>query len=182
MFRDKRIALTSDEKEKLNAGILQQFKKVSFPSLQFVHSFISSEKLGEPDTSQLIKFLKLQFQGLAIVAPKVDWNSMKMENILLQDENLLEQNRYGIDEPPLGVVVKPEEIDMVIVPLLAFDKSGFRVGYGKGFYDRFLKECRKDTLRIGISFFNPIKSIEDKDEFDISLTHCCTSDQLYFWQ
>jgi 5-formyltetrahydrofolate cyclo-ligase len=63
---------------------------------------------------------------------------------------------------------------MVLVPLLALDKSGHRVGYGKGFYDKFLAECRIRCQRIGISLFQPIDMIEDVGEDDITLTHCLT--------
>jgi 5-formyltetrahydrofolate cyclo-ligase len=63
---------------------------------------------------------------------------------------------------------------MVLVPLLALDKSGHRVGYGKGFYDKFLAECRIRCHRVGISLFQPIDMIEDVGEDDITLTHCLT--------
>lgn len=72
-----------------------------------------------------------------------------------------------------------EKIDMVLVPLLAFDKMGNRVGYGKGFYDRFLAECKISCKRIGISFFDPIEKIEEVDGNDISLTDCLTPSQLF---
>jgi 5-formyltetrahydrofolate cyclo-ligase len=65
------------------------------------------------------------------------------------------------------------------VPLLAFDEKGFRVGYGKGFYDRFLKQCKDGGIKIGLSYFNPIDTIEDAGEFDVPLNFCITPQKVY---
>ena len=73
----------------------------------------------------------------------------------------------------------PAEIDLVIVPLLCFDKKGNRVGYGKGYYDRFLKQCRKDCIKIGFSYFDPIDQVEDINKFDVKLDYGITPDAIY---
>ena len=75
----------------------------------------------------------------------------------------------------MGVeLIDEKEIDLVLVPLLCFDKKGFRVGYGKGFYDRFLSKCRSDVLKIGLSYFKPVEKIEDVRDFDVALDYCIT--------
>ena len=84
------------------------------------------------------------------------------------------QNDYGIDEPKEGTEVSEEEIDVILVPLLAFDKRGYRVGFGKGYYDRFLPRCRSNVIKIGLSFFEPIDEINDISGFDIPLNFCIT--------
>ena len=68
---------------------------------------------------------------------------------------------------------------MVLVPLLCFDESGHRVGYGKGFYDRFLTKCRPDTQKVGLSYFPPVKEITDADSFDIRLDLCLTPEKVW---
>jgi 5-formyltetrahydrofolate cyclo-ligase len=67
----------------------------------------------------------------------------------------------------------------VFIPLLAFDKSGHRVGYGAGYYDRFLSKCKPDCLKVGLSFFEPVDEISDADEFDVKLNHCVTPSKIW---
>lgn len=71
------------------------------------------------------------------------------------------------------------KIDVVFVPLLAYDNKGNRVGYGKGFYDHFLSECREDVVKIGLSFFEPEEAIEDVSATDIRLDYCVTPMTVY---
>ncbi|RYZ27704.1 MAG: 5-formyltetrahydrofolate cyclo-ligase, partial [Chitinophagaceae bacterium] len=75
--------------------------------------------------------------------------------------------------------IDPKEIDLVVVPLLTFDKKGYRVGYGKGFYDRFLHQCKKDCIKIGLSYFDPIEAVDDANEFDVTLDFCITPQKAY---
>jgi len=72
-------------------------------------------------------------------------------------------------------------IDAVLIPLLAFDNQGFRVGYGGGFYDRFLPACRPEALKVGLSFFDPVDVIEDKDQYDIPMDYCVTPTEIIRW-
>jgi 5-formyltetrahydrofolate cyclo-ligase len=75
--------------------------------------------------------------------------------------------------------VPATKIDVVFVPLLAFDKKGHRVGYGKGFYDKFLSECKPETIKIGLSFFEPEELISDVFEDDVTLNYCVTPNGVY---
>jgi 5-formyltetrahydrofolate cyclo-ligase len=88
-------------------------------------------------------------------------------------------SHWGIPEPVGGVVLNPSDFDIVLIPLLAFDLAGNRVGYGKGFYDRFLVNCRPDCLKIGISLFDPVTLIQDVEGHDIRLDIAISPAQLY---
>lgn len=88
-------------------------------------------------------------------------------------------NAWGIPEPTQGILTDPSIIDFILVPLLAFDTQGYRVGYGKGYYDRFLKDCRNDSKKIGLSFFPPEKTISDLFEEDFRIDAVVTPDKLY---
>ena len=91
----------------------------------------------------------------------------------------MRENRWGIPEPAAGREIAPETIDLVLIPLLAFDRKGHRVGYGKGYYDRFLKRCRGDCMKLGLSFFEPVDSIYDAGEHDVPLDLCVTPHRTY---
>ena len=70
-------------------------------------------------------------------------------------------------------------IEVVFVPLLSFDIEGNRVGYGSGFYDKFLKECDDNILKIGLSFFEPETRVEDTNASDIKLDYCITPQKVF---
>jgi 5-formyltetrahydrofolate cyclo-ligase len=93
----------------------------------------------------------------------------ELEHYYYEEPGQLENNIWGIPEPVKGVPTPAEKIDAVLVPLLAFDRQGHRIGYGRGFYDRFLVECRPDCQKIGLSFFEMEDQIDGINEKDIPL-------------
>jgi 5-formyltetrahydrofolate cyclo-ligase len=104
-----------------------------------------------------------------------------MTHYLLTDNTKIKKNEYNIPEPVYGLEVPVTKIDVVFVPLLAFDLKGNRVGYGKGFYDKFLSECKPETIKIGLSFFEAEELIDDISENDIQLDSCVTPNKIYFF-
>ncbi len=76
----------------------------------------------------------------------------EVEILIYHPETLLKKSGYGILEPVGGIPINPERLDIIIVPALAFDTNGFRLGYGGGFYDKLLSSSREDCLKIGIGF------------------------------
>lgn len=86
---------------------------------------------------------------------------------------------WGIPEPVGGTVVKPTDLDIILLPLLAFDLKGNRVGYGKGFYDRYLLHCRPNCIKIGISLFDPVDLIEEVESHDIPLDIAICPAKMY---
>jgi 5-formyltetrahydrofolate cyclo-ligase len=105
-----------------------------------------------------------------------------MQHFLWEPQTTLIKNKYGIPEPENGMLISPADIDLVFVPLLAFDKTGQRVGYGKGMYDRFLSECRPETITIGLSMFEPVEKITDTDSLDVPLHKVITPATVYHFQ
>jgi 5-formyltetrahydrofolate cyclo-ligase len=102
-----------------------------------------------------------------------------MDALICKADTIFETNAFNIPEPVETATAEPQEIDLVIVPLLAFDEKGIRVGYGKGYYDRYLKDCREDCLKVGFSYFEAVERIEDADEFDVPLDFCITPNRIY---
>jgi 5-formyltetrahydrofolate cyclo-ligase len=179
IFKESRKALSIDEIEKFNDLILINFQKLELPFLNCVHSFIPSLKLAEPDTTNIIRFLKFKNPHIKIAIPKVDIHSGNMVHYHFEDDMEMITNEFGIEEPLAGEMITEKEIEMVLVPLLAFDKRGFRVGYGKGYYDKFLARCNPYVIKIGLNFYDPVDEISDINAFDIPLDFCVTHHEIY---
>ncbi len=179
VYKEKRLQLSHQQIEKFTDLLLINFQRMQLPFLSGIHTYIASEKLAEVDTSAITTFLLFKNPGLKILVPKIDITSDTMQHFLFNDEMELADNLFGIAEPVAGEITQPDEIDLVLVPLLAYDVNGYRVGYGKGYYDRFLSQCRENVIKIGLSFFEPVDEIEDINQFDISLNYCVTPQQVY---
>ena len=143
---------------------------------QYFHIFLPIEKNIEIDTEGIISIL-LGFDKNVIV-PKVISNT-ELEHYLLTDNTKFKTNSLNIPEPVDGITVPPNKIDVVFIPLLAFDKLGNRIGYGKGYYDRFLSQCKTNVIKIGLSLFEPEDLIEDIVPTDIPLDYCVTPKKTY---
>lgn len=179
IYKDKRRDLSLPDIEKANDLILINFQKITLPFINCVHTYLASSTLGEADTGNILRYLEFQNPDLKIVAPSIDLTTNTMKHFCIDDETHFVINSYGIEEPVSGKIVDVEEIDLVLLPLLAFDKAGFRVGYGKGFYDRFLKECKPETIKIGLSFFKAVDEISDIDSFDVPMNYCVTPSRIF---
>ena len=175
-YRDLREKLSKEEVLENSIAIANHCLAVDLWTKTLYHLFLSSEKKNEVNTSFLL--FVLQGKDKQIVVSKI-LNELKLEHYLLSDQTLLKENDYGIPEPVSGIKINPLEIDVVFIPLLVFDKQGHRVGYGKGYYDRFLADCQKETIKVGISFFEPIDKIEDIDENDIAMDFVVTPNQVF---
>jgi 5-formyltetrahydrofolate cyclo-ligase len=111
--------------------------------------------------------------------PKMDTKEPNMDAVACHADTIFEANAINILEPLETRIVDPQEIDLVLVPVLACDTNGNRVGYGKGYYDRYLSRCREDCIKVGISYFEPVDTIDDADGYDVPLNFCITPQQAY---
>lgn len=176
-YKALRNKLSSDEIEDLSLEIANQLLNLDIWNFSLYHLFLTIEKHKEINTEYILNILAGKDKN--IVISKSNFDDFSMTNYLLTDSTKIKKNNYGIPEPLDGIEIQPSQIEVVFVPLLAFDRDGNRVGYGKGFYDRFLKDCKPETIKIGLSFFEPDSSwIESSDE-DIKLDFCVTSNRIY---
>jgi len=150
-------------------------------AFQALHTFLPQLNAREVDTFGIIDMLRKSFPAMRIAVPCIIPGTREMEHFLLTPHTHLVTNQWRIPEPdPLtSAKISPEEIDIVLVPLLAFDRQGYRVGYGGGYYDRFLPQTRLKCIKIGLSLFEEVDHIEDIDAFDIPLDACITPEKLY---
>ncbi len=179
IFRQKRDALEANEKMKMDDLLLIEFQKISLPFISVVLNFYPIWENKEPDTFIITDFLAFKNPGLQVAYPKINLADHSMQAIVCNDEDKFIKNSFSVPEPLKGQQIDSKEIDLIIVPLLSFDKKGYRVGYGKGFYDRFLHQCKKDCIKIGLSYFDPIEAVDDANEFDVTLDFCITPQRTY---
>lgn len=172
-----RTALTSEAIEERSLEIANQLLKLPVWDYSYYHLFLTITEKKEVDTEPVLHIL--QGKDKNVVLSRTDFKTNELINYLLTDTTVIQKNRWGIPEPTEGLEVPSKKIDVVFVPLLAFDLSGHRVGYGKGFYDKFLAGCRNDVLKIGLSLFEAEDAIPDVFESDVPLDFCVTPHKIY---
>ena len=180
MFKDearksllqKRQNLSQTECIKWDDLLLIQFQKLDFSNINTLGSFYPMEKHNEPNTILLTSYLQQFIPNLIIAYPVIDKTSGTMQFHEATPE--LHLNSMGIYEPHQINLIPSNDIDCFLVPLLGFDLLGHRLGFGKGYYDKYFSTCHHPHHRIGISYFDPIPNIQDTHEFDVPLTHCIT--------
>jgi 5-formyltetrahydrofolate cyclo-ligase len=175
-LRAEREAIDPVQREKYQDMILIQFNRLHFPFIQYLHTYLPMEGRNEPDPDTLVRVLEFRNPGLQVAVPKIAGEEML--HIIVGDSTTWVTNQMGIAEPMEGEAMPPEAFDLVFVPLLGFDRSGNRIGYGKGYYDRFLAQCHSDVIKVGLSFLEPVGDIEP-DPWDIPLDYCITPQQVY---
>ena len=176
-YKTLRNTLSSKEIDDLSMAIANRLLKLPIWDASFYHVFLTIEEQKEVNTDYLLNILSGKDKH--IVLSKSDFETKIMTNYLLTDNTVIKKNDYNIPEPIGGIEITNNKIEVVFIPLLAFDTRGHRVGYGKGFYDKFLKECKPGTVKIGLSFYEPEDHIDDVFKGDMKLDYCITPKKVY---
>lgn len=179
LYLNKRKQIPEQQVRDFNNAIINQLKNLNWSAIKCISLFLPIETLNEVNTYEVLSFFKSYFPQVIIAIPKTNFIDLTVQHLQYSQQTVLEKNKYHIPEPVCGNVVLPSVIDAVFVPLLAFDILGYRVGYGKGVYDRFLASCRSDVVKIGLSFFAPVNSIDNVDAFDVPLSYCITPNKVF---
>lgn len=135
--------------------------------------------INEPNTHLFSSYLKHMFPDIQIAYPVGDMATAEMKAIATHEDTVFHTSSIGILEPKEGDELLPAGIDLIFVPLLICDENGYRVGFGKGFYDRYLQKCKKDVIKMGFSYFAPVNKIDDTNQFDVPLNYCITPESIY---
>lgn len=179
VFLNKRLLLSKEEiklnSHKIFDNLIKNFELRS----ENICTFLPIDSKKEVDTFQLFNLKKSTFFNLY----STKWNTITNELTIysIKSKRDLVINEFQIPEPKeTNVKNEIDDLSIVLIPLLCFDKQGNRVGYGKGVYDKFLVRFnQKKTLFVGLSFFEPIDQIIDINEFDIKLHYCITPKTVY---
>ena len=176
-YKSLRASLSDNEIEEKSLAIANKLLALPIWEKTYFHIFLPIIEQKEVDTEVVLHLLA--GKDKEIIVSKSDFENRKMTHFLLTDATKIKINDYNIPEPIDGIEIPTSKIEVVFVPLLAFDKKGNRVGYGKGFYDRFLSECNPETIKIGLSFFDAEELIEDVFENDVKLDYCVTPNTVF---
>lgn len=179
IYLEKRQSLSEAEYGQLNFQLYQNFfSAIDLSFIKVLHIFLPIISKHEPDTWLIIDRIRREFPHIRISIPKVNNQKGELENFYFEGLHQLTTNEWGIQEPKQGIPAEPEKIDFVVVPLLAFDTRGYRVGYGKGYYDKFLSQCKPETRKVGISLFPPVEVLPI-DDWDVPLHSCVTAAEVF---
>lgn len=179
-FLTRRDSLSRSEIAENSRRIAAEFfSSFDLSDIRCAHLFLSIKDRHEVDTSLIIDRIWRSYPHITVVVPRINRKEKKMECAVYDPMSRLIPNFWGIFEPLNTRVVSEQAVDLVIVPLICFDTSGHRVGYGGGYYDKFLSICRPDCLKVGVSFFEPVEKIEDVAEHDIRLDRCITPERVW---
>lgn len=166
LYKERRNSLSDKQREEMNNSILMQILPV-LEHKKHVGIFLPIEKFKEIDLQPLI--LNKTYHWYA---PRSNFENGQMDFVELKMDSKILINAAGIPEPDSELFIEPMLLDVIIVPMLISDIYGFRVGYGKGFYDNYLPRCRPDCLTIGVNYFPPIDKISDIEAHDQRLSLC----------
>ena len=183
LFKNKRSALDASNIMKFEDLILINFQQLEIDIPDRIMSYAVFEKMNEFDPLLITDYCYFKNPAQQLFYPLViDVEAVStMIPVLVNDTTTFELSTLGFSQPVDGIEVSPEDIDLVIVPLLAFNEKGYRVGYGKGYYDKFLKECRNDVIKVGFSYFEPVDTIGDINVNDVPLDYCITHEKIYIF-
>lgn len=179
IFAEKRLGLSEKDQQVGEDLLLIQFQKLDLPPLNTVMGYAAMASRNEISTDAILDFLLFRNPGMMLCFPVWNPKNSTLKAVLIEPETRFVINKQGIPEPNSAVTVDPIDLDLILVPLLCFDEKGYRVGYGKGVYDRFLANLRPDTITVGLSFFDPLPLIADTNNFDVPLDYCITPHKIY---
>jgi 5-formyltetrahydrofolate cyclo-ligase len=168
IFRQKRQMLSEEELTARSQDLCNQFfETIDFSNITALHCYLPITKRNEPNTWLIINRLFSAFSQIEIVVPWAN-EGQQMESTILKYDADLKTGKMGIHEPAVKKLVDPHKIDLMVLPLLAVDTNGFRIGYGQGYYDRYLQRCRPDMHKVALSLFEPLPvGSFTPDEWDV---------------
>ena len=174
-YRNLRKQLQESELLDMSVEIANNLLKFNIWGLKTFHLFLTIDENKEVDTKPI--FDLLIGKGKEIIIPKININSNTLESYVFDEKTVFNMSNLKIPEPKNGILFNGK-IDVVILPLLAYDLDGNRIGYGKGFYDNFISNLKSEPLKIGVSYFSPEKSLE-RNNHDINLDYCITPYKIF---
>lgn len=177
LFKAKRAQLSPYDITKISAQVQALVLDYFSFSSKYVSIFLPIEQQKEISTYGLLEDIILK--GGHPILSKANFKDHSLTLYHYEHPSQLEISSFGIPEPKHGRTILASKLDYVFVPLLGLNSEGQRVGYGKGFYDRLLKQCKPDCIFIGLHLFDEFTEISDLNPNDIPLHLCFTPGGVY---
>ena len=179
-FRERLQAIPPDQRDQRSSRACEELVSLApFQGASFVMMFLSMP--DEVDTTAAIR--RAWRTGKTVVVPKVDWALRTMTPVAIESlDQGLATERGGLRNPVGGQAVGLEQIDLVVVPGLGFDRQGHRLGRGAGFYDRFLADPRLRAGRCGLCYAEQIVDLIPVTWTDQAMDWLVTDTQVFWFQ
>lgn len=178
--KEKRASLSLEERV-LGADLITQrmiawLSRYSRPGS--VHLYLPIHRLGEVNTLPLLNWF--WEKGWEVFSSVMAGENQGMQTVSLPVGTSFVRDPWGIPIPESPLLSMRSSFDLMILPLLAFDRKGGRLGYGRGHYDRYLASLEKLPFRMGFSYFKPVQTVFPEIH-DIPLEGCMTPDEVYLF-
>lgn len=145
----KRSSIPPEEYAKKSRKIISRLTQTdAFRQASVIHLYISMNQRNEVNTFPLIE--KLLTAGKKLVVPVMNMDNGSLKHVQIDSTDKLKENEWGVMEPESGEEYPAKKLDLIIVPMVGADENRNRMGYGKGYYDRFLSSV--DCPAIGLVF------------------------------
>jgi 5-formyltetrahydrofolate cyclo-ligase len=167
-YKTLRAALSNGEQDLISNQIKQQLLANFDLKNKKISCFVPITRFNEINTWLILDSIEAKFY-LPVIG-----SDDQLKHVLYEGKDTLKETSWGILEPQSGEEIDSSELDFVLVPLLTINKEGYRVGYGKGYYDKFLARCNSKCVFIGLYQFNDAEVIDDLHESDIAVHYCVT--------
>jgi 5-formyltetrahydrofolate cyclo-ligase len=178
-LRKRRQSLSEAEWQERNDGLLALLHaEILSIAPKYIHFFLPLAHHKEPDIRPLIPLLPHTIQWMI---PAIHPASKSMSHYFYHPDMPMLPNAYGISEPDdTATEANPALVDLVLVPMLGFDLQGQRIGFGGGYYDRFLStSCNPQAKKIGLSLLPPVVGLSFAESHDVPLDAVVTPYQVY---
>lgn len=163
----RREQITTQEWEMRSGMVIDRIlESREYARAKVIHCFVSMDHRKEVQTMPLLR--RILSDQKVLLVPVTNVEEGVLEHARLTDLSELRPGKWGVPEPERGDPEPDPEPDLILVPLLAVDRNGNRLGYGKGFYDRFLSRSQSDAF--GVLFSDFITEHVPVDSHDEPLT------------
>lgn len=177
-YRQLRKALDQDHIEQNSLMIKDRFVEWldTHPELTHFHLFFPIDRFNEVNTFYIKEVLESRKKML--YTSQTNKENTSLETLKLPRDVAFFIDEWGIPVPQESISVSPSKLQVVLVPLLAYDVQGNRIGFGKGYYDGFLRPLGDQVIKIGLSFFEP-EAYFACEHHDVALDMCITPEKIY---